>query len=312
MARAKEGVRGETGDFNQNRLHRLLKLIRLLRTGSRPGIRELSQLLDTGERSVYRYLRLLESSGFILVKEEEGGYWIAGNEVSDTFTHEEAQLILKALEVAFPDRDEAHVIAAKLNVHAGGDSMANWIAEAGRMRVLGQISEAITNGRRILLKGYQSANSNSISDREVEPIQFTGEHAFLSAFEVVTACNKVYRIDRIAEVEVLEVPISRASEHRVQAPDVFGFALDLDASNYRIQLDMSLQAGLFLRSEAPLTAPYLVPHEATGRWRLDVVVADYRPTVRFVLPFLGSDGVRVLGDARFIDQVEQARKGVAG
>lgn len=307
---ARSGSQASGGDFNQNRLHRLLLLIRVLRSGDRHTISHLAKRLETGERSVYRYLRLIEDVGFGVKKDADGGFYIEAEEVDHVFTSQEAELILQALRIAFPERDEVRAIAAKLNVFEPSNELARWIADAGVAQLLGQISEGITAQRRLLLKGYQSANSGTVSNRIVEPMELVGGHRFLAAFEVSSRANKYYRLDRIAEVEVLPVPISLSAQHRVHAPDVFGFALDLETAHKRIELSMTMQVALFLKAEAPLVAPHL-KHEG-DRVLLKVVVADYRPAVRFVLPFLNDVGVEVLGDAQFRAEVERARQGFAG
>lgn len=302
----------QTADFNQNRLHRLLQLIRMLRSDRRWTIRDLGQVIGTGDRTVYRYLRLLESLGFAVLKDEAGAFYIAGDSGSELFTPEEAALVLKALHAAFPDRPEVAIISAKLkSVGELGDA-AQWIADAGNAVVMRCIGEALAGRRRLLLHGYASANSGTVRDRVVEPLELVGGNAFLAAYEVADGKNKYFRLDRIASVTVLDEPIAEVEHHRVHSPDVFGFALDFAAADKRVQVELSVQAALFLKAEAPLTGPHLVRDEATGRVKLDVLVADYRPAVRFVLPFLNSDGVRVLGDARFAEAVEAAQRQVAG
>jgi proteasome accessory factor C len=299
-------------NFNQNRLHRLLQLIRLLRGDRRWTIRDLGQIIGSGDRTVYRYLRLLESLGFAVLKDEAGAFYIAGDSASELFTPEEASLVLQALHAAFPNRPEVASISAKLKfAHEQGDA-AQWIAEAGNAVVLRRIGEALEGRRRLLLHGYASANSGTVRDRVVEPLELVGGNAFLAAYEVADGTNKYFRIDRIAEVTVLEEPMTEVEHHRVHSPDVFGFALDFATADKRVQVDMSAQAALFLKAEAPLTGPHLVRDEGTGRVKLNVLVADYRPAVRFVLPFLNTDAVRVLGDARFAEAVEAAQRQVGG
>lgn len=302
---AKSSTSG-TAEFNQNRLHRVLQLIRLLRSDRHLTMAELSAALESGERSVYRYLKLLEEVGFTVMKDVDGGVFITGEELRDVFTREEALMIHTALQAAFPGDDRVAQIAHKLDLFEPQQEVASAIAQAGRARVLGRISEAMQAGKRVLLKGYQSANSNTISNREVEPVEFIGGHTFISAFEVASGRNKYYRLDRMADVEVLDAPISEVALHEVHAPDVFGFALDLNVASRRIQLELSLQAALFLKAEVPLVGPHLVAAANRQRMALDVVVADYRPAVRFVLPFVQDGSIEVLGDAGFKEAVDQA------
>lgn len=300
MAKLNEG-----GGFNQNRLYRVLQLIRLLRSDRRMNMAGLSAAMETGERSVYRYLKMLEEVGFTVMKDEAGGVFIAGEEIREVFTQEESAMIHAALQAAFPGDRRAGQIAQKLDLFDPNHEVVGAVVEAGRARVLARIAQAMQEGRRLILKGYQSANSNSVSDREVEPVEFVGGHTFVSALEVASRRNKYYRLDRIADVEVLEVPMSLVEWHEVHAPDVFGFALNLEAAVRRVRMELSLQAALFLKAEAPLVGPHLKRTAGKVLLELDVVVADYRPAVRFVLPFVQDGSVKVLGDPGFVAAVEE-------
>lgn len=311
MARSRKGDnKANSQEFNQNRLFRLLQLIRLLRSERELTMKDLAQILETGERSMYRYLRLLESVGFEVVRSREGFIRLEGQEIRDVFTEKEAALIQEAIRAVFPGEKMAESIARKLDVFGQINALAHPISQAGHAQILAKISEGIATGKRIVLKGYHSANSNTISHRIIEPIGFVGSHAFVAGLEVDSARNKFYRMDRISGVEVLEEPISMQHEHVERVPDVFGFALEPDAERKRIRLDMSLKAALFLKSEAPLAASKLVLDDTGKRMLLDAEVADYRPAVRFVLPFLGTQDLEVLGDDGFKAALE--RKGGAG
>ena len=256
MARMrKAGNKSNSQEFNQNRLFRLLQLIRLLRSERELTLKDLAQILETGERSMYRYLRLLESVGFEVIRSKEGVIRIAGQEIRDVFTEKEAALIQGAIRAAYPGEKMAESISRKLDVFGQINALVHPIAQAGHAQILGRISEGISMEKRVVLKGYHSANSNTISHRIIEPIGFVGAHAFVAGLEVATGRNKFYRVDRISGVEVLEEPISRKAEHVERVPDVFGFALEPGAAMKRVRLDLSLKAALFLKAEAPLAAP---------------------------------------------------------
>jgi len=61
------------------------------------------------------------------------------------------------------------------------------------------------NKEQVLLKKYQSINSESITDRIVEPFGFTENYQTVMAYEPATQKNKTYNIDRIGSVEPLGI-----------------------------------------------------------------------------------------------------------
>jgi hypothetical protein len=124
---------------------------------------------------------------------------------------------------------------------------------------------------------------------------------------------RYFRIDRIADVEVLDTPMRFSSRHTAPPPDLFGFALHPKppalgrkptkpthpSAPPAIHLDLSMRAMLFLRSEYPLSAAYITPALEPERYTVKAPVADYRPAVRFIQG-LEPGHVRVLGDANLI------------
>jgi hypothetical protein len=86
-----------------------------------------------------------------------------------------------------------------------------------------QISIAIIEGQQLLIKNYTSANSQTVSDRIVEPMCFTDDYESISAFEVKTKQNKYFNIERMAEVEVLDSKMKYEKHHEFYKPDIFGF-----------------------------------------------------------------------------------------
>lgn len=88
---------------------------------------------------------------------------------------------------------------------------ADSLFKAHLAKIVEQISVAIIEGKQLLIKGYSSANSQSVSDRLVEPTCFTDNYDAVSAFEIKTRLNKYFNIERMASVEVLETPMKHES-----------------------------------------------------------------------------------------------------
>ncbi|MBL7139125.1 MAG: hypothetical protein ISS17_10175, partial [Bacteroidales bacterium] len=59
---------------------------------------------------------------------------------------------------------------------------------------------AIVQKHRVILRGYHSANSNIISDRGVEPFQFTLNYGYIWCYETESRENKLFKTVRISQV----------------------------------------------------------------------------------------------------------------
>lgn len=285
-------------------LGRALRLMRMMRRPPRRNVQEYMDLLDVSRRTIYRYIRSLKELGFQVNMDEERNYFIAGEELKDPFTNEEARLLMTALEAMAPGHDLASSIRRKLNLFSEQEEALDALMQANKDQIITRLSDAIFRRKQAVLKGYHSANSNTTSDRLVEPLEFVSNLACVSAFEVATRQSKYFRLDRIMGVEVTEEPMRFRKQHEFTFPDMFGFALRDDESGLaRIQLDLSLKAMLFLRSEYPLSIPYLSRAADPERFLLEGPIADRRPAVRFIRGFQDPDDVRVVGDEELVELV---------
>ncbi len=158
------------------------------------------------------------------------------------------------------------------------------------------LSYAIQHKRQVVLRGYYSANSQTQSDRRVEPQCFTDNFATLSAYEPTSGTNKYFRVERISAVEVLPDAMEHEEKHAYFKPDVFGFQGQHES--LQVEWTMTLRASLLLQEEYPMSRALVVPANEPGRYRFSATVYSYKGPGRFVLGFLddvdvtGSDGFR--------------------
>ena len=157
------------------------------------------------------------------------------------------------------------------------------------------LSYAIQHKRQVVLRGYYSANSQTQSDRRVEPQCFTDNFATLSAYEPTSGTNKYFRVERISAVEVLPDAMEHEEHHAYFKPDVFGFQGQHEP--LQVEWTMTLRASLLLQEEYPMSRALVVPADEPGRYRFSATVYSYKGPGRFVLGFL--DDVDVLGSDGF-------------
>jgi proteasome accessory factor C len=65
--------------FNQNRIYRLFQLINYLKARPAKTVRSIETILDTSERTVFRYLDLLKDLGFNIERDSNNKLFIAAS-----------------------------------------------------------------------------------------------------------------------------------------------------------------------------------------------------------------------------------------
>ena len=264
---------------NQNRILRVFKLITLLKTFPAKTIKRLSQSLEISERSCYRYMDLLTELGFEVGKDEHNKFFLKADQIVEPFTKEESHLIQEVLTVSVKNNPLVASIKAKLPSLEESNILANNIVIGHLSKLVSQINESILNKTQINIIKYQSASSESISDRLVEPIGFTSNYQYLCAFEVESQQNKYFKIERMGSIENLTKIAKFQKQHKLLNPDVFGF--NDSGEKFPIKLKMSMRAMLWLKDDYPETAPF-IKEDSDGNWKLAVEVNSMDPVNRIV------------------------------
>ena len=292
--------------FNQNRIYRVFQLINYLKAKPAKSVRSVMQFLDTSERTVYRYLDMLKDLGFKIERDSGNRIWIATNGNSDVipFTDQEADYLEKLIKTTGKSTKIAESVLQKIRLSSELQSGANLLFKAHLGHIVEQISIAIIEGRQLLIKNYTSANSQTISDRIVEPMCFTDDYESVSAFEVKTKQNKYFNIERMAEVEVLDSKMKYESFHEFHKPDIFGF--QGKSLNKEIEIQMSMRASIVLKEEYPMSIPYIKHIPDTNLYSFNAKVQSFQAPGRFVLGFL--EDVKVVGSKDFIRYINRIIK----
>jgi proteasome accessory factor C len=284
--------------FNQNRIYRVFQLINYLKAKPAKSVRNIMRFLDTSERTVYRYLDMLKDLGFTIERDSSNRISITVNGNSDIvpFTEQEADYLEKLIKTVGKSTKIADSVLQKVRHSSELKVGANLLFKAHLGQIVEKISIAIIEGRQLLIKNYTSANSQTISDRIVEPMCFTDDYESVSAFEVKTKQNKYFNIERMAEVEVLDSKMKYEQLHEFYKPDIFGF--QGKSLNKVVEIQMSMRASLVLKEEYPMSIPFIKNLPDTDRYYFKAEVQSFQAPGRFVLGFL--EEVNVVGSKDFI------------
>ena len=158
--------------------------------------------------------------------------------------------------------------------------VASHLVNAKNSKVIEKLALAISNQEQVYLKKYQSINSETITDRLIEPFGFTENYTTVMAYEIASAKNKTFHLDRITASEFNNRGFMFEEKHEKQIPDAFGFSFQ--GEQHEVELDLSLKAYLLLKDEYPLTIPYIKYNPKSDLYELKIQVNDLKPIQRFM------------------------------
>ncbi len=284
---------------NQNKILRVLQLITLLKKEPAKSIRFLAGILESTDRTVYRYLDLVKELGFELHKDHNNKFQILGNEEHHpiSFSNEEVSLLRDLVLSTGKDNKLKDSLLKKIYLQSELATQGNHILKANLGRLVEKINYSISEKKRVLLKGYHSINTQSISDRVIEPISFTDNYNSICGFEVETKSNKYYNLERITDVIQLDEPQEFKESHQLDEMDVFGFS-NKNGEKFIVELSISLRAYILLKEEYPKIEKFVKKEKYSERYFVKVEVNNPKPISRFILGL--NEEIEVLGSNSYL------------
>jgi proteasome accessory factor C len=278
----------------QARLLRLFQIIAVLKS-AHLTIKQLAERFNTSERTIYRYLNLLEEADFLVEQDFQGRYFIVTSDDDPDqaqFSIEETKYIKQLIQSGTADNPLKNTLLKKLALNSEIDSMPRLFVKARIGKLVEELAEAIRHKKQVVLRSYHSANSNEIRDRLVEPIHFGDNYQSVMCLDTEDKVCKQFKLDRIGEVIKLQKDFQHEALHQKTQTDIFGFTGD---ANTWITLKLTLRSYLLLREEHPLAIPYTQKLE--DGYQFHGPVANYEGAGRFVLGLI--DEVKIIEPVSF-------------
>jgi len=159
-------------------------------------------------------------------------------------------------------------------------------------RNVANLKNAIATKSMARLCGYSSPHSASVSDRIVEPFLLMNNGQDVRCHELKSHQNKTFKVARMSEVEVLDVPWIHETKHKQVYTDVFMFSGE---ERHRVTIALGQLSRNLLVEEYPEAERYITLKGGHSVFRADVV--SFRGVGRFVLGLY--DDIEILGDDDF-------------
>jgi len=270
--------------MDQPKFERMLRLMRLLSGNVTYSIDELADKLEMSERTIYRYIDTFKAAGFA-VEKLYGNIYRLTSLNDDTldlsklvyFSEEEAAIVNNMIDGL--DNTNALKIGLKRKLAAVYDStsIASFIDRRSNTANVQALSDAIKSKSKVILHNYESSNSGQVRDRFVEPFAFTTNYVDTWCYDLEDGRNKIFRISRMGEVEVLLKAWTEEAKHHLQPADAFR----LHGTNaIHIRLRLSQRAKNLLLEEYPLAEKSV--HKEKGEWIFDGYIHAMQGAGRFV------------------------------
>ena len=267
--------------LNQHKILRVLQFIAFLEQEPSKTVVQLASLLDTTERTVYRYLDLVKECGFDVQRDKINRFYIVNERNSGVrFTSEESDYLKQLVLTCGQKSKLKDTVLSKIYLSSDTTIVAGHLINAKNGKIVERLSAAIANKEQVILKKYQSINSESITDRVVEPFGFTDNYSTVMAFEPSSLKNKTFNIDRIAAVAFNNQKCQFEENYEQQLLDAFGFAFS--GQKYPIHLELPLKQYLLLKNDFPMTAPHFKFNAKKELYELNIEVNDLTPVERFL------------------------------
>ena len=271
--------------MDQPKIERMLRLMKMLSGNTNYTIDELGKKLGISYRSIYRYIDTFKASGFVVEKLYGNVYSIGKMPKSYVdlknliyFTEEEAYIVNSLINSLDSTNLLKSNLKKKLSAVYNCTSIINYVQKPQVSENVEMLGEAIRNGKKVILKAYESASSHEISDRFIEPYEFTTNCIDVWGYDLEKNENKIFKISRISKVVVLEDSWSNEDKHQKNKTDCFRMS---GFKQIPIKLDLSIRAKNLLLEEYPLAEQDL--KKVDDNWILETLVCDLAGVGRFVI-----------------------------
>ena len=282
----------------------MLRLMKMMSGNTNYTIEELASKLGMSYRSVYRYIDTFKASGFVIEKLQKNVYKVGKMPRSHVdmskliyFSEEEAYLVNSMIDGLHPTNQLKIDLKKKLSAIYSCTSIANYVHSEDTVSNIQELEKAVREKKKVILKAYESANSKGVSDRFVEPFEFTTNCIDIWGYDLEKKECRVFKISRISSVVILEDYWTNEDKHQKSKTDCFRMS---SFEQTPVKLELSLRAKNLLLEEYPLAQADL--KEIDGKWILDTMVSNMAGVGRFVIGL--ADEVKIIDSPALVEYIK--------
>lgn len=271
--------------MDQPKIGRLLRLMVMMTGNTNSTIEDFAYSLKTTMRTVYRYIGTIRSSGFVVEKVRSNIYRLGKLPRGSVdfskliyFSEEEAYIINSLIQNIDNTSQLKRNLQKKLAAIYEHVIPAEIICDKTMSVKVETLGNAVFHKKKVILKNYESANSDNTRDKFIEPFDFSTNYIDICGYDLEKEENRVYKVSRIGEVIMTEEKWSHENDHKKIKTDCFRMNGEAEIP---VKLNLSLRAKNLLVEEYPLAEKDLIIKD--GHWTLETIVHDLAGVGRFVM-----------------------------
>ena len=294
--------------MNQPKVVLELRLMKMLQNNSTLTIDEIAARLEVVPRTIYRYIDTLKESGFTVINIKGDIYNLVEMPQPSPefdklvyFSDEESYLVNNLIDALSPTNALKAGLRKKLAVIYDNTGIEGFVDRKSNAAHVAKLRKAAQEKKMVILHNYESANSNVVRDRLVEPFGFTNDFIEVWAYDTESNSNKLFKVQRIGEVEITELAWEYEISHRKQGRDIFRMT---GYVNSRVRMQLSVRAKNLLIEEYPLAEKEITRDGSF--WILDTVVNDFAGICRYYVGLISK--IKVLEGDDFLEYVRAYMK----
>lgn len=271
--------------MDQPKIERLLRLMKMMSGNINYTIDELADKLGTSYRSIYRYIDTFKESGFVVEKLHSNVYKLGKMPRTYVdlknliyFSEEEAYIVNSLINSLDSTNMLKTNLKKKLSAVYGSTSIINYVQKKELAEHIELLGQAIREKKRVILKSYESSHSHEVSDRFIEPFEFTTNCIDVWGYDLEKKENRVFKISRIGRVSLLDDSWCNEERHEKSKTDCFRIS---SFKQSRVKLELSIMAKNLLIEEYPLAEKDI--RKEGDKWILETMVSGMEGVGRFFL-----------------------------
>lgn len=289
---------------DQEKIYRVLKIIEFLTQNRFYSIERLMEQFDISRATAYRYLNLLEALNYDLIKNEKG-FKISGINQGNTFTDEHKKIITSLIR-AIPKQSLAHqeiLYKLKYDAHIKTPDIIRF---ENKFQMASQLITCCKTKTPVTLKNYKSTNiANLPKDRRVIALDFIEHKLSLIAFEIENKEVKLFKVDRMDSIEVIEEDIN-IDITKIKLPSIDNFDW-LGYEKHKVELLLTDLAAQVIKEEYPNTEKQITRHsDPKYKYKYRDTLSGYTAISRFIAGLYKE--IRIVKDEALIKRVKERMK----
>jgi predicted DNA-binding transcriptional regulator YafY len=202
----------------------------------------------------------IQAAGFQLNKDERHRYAFVlekpYQQLKDLlhFSEEDQSLLYQAIDSLPTNTERQQKLKQKLSSLYDFRQLGHAYLRKPYLTKVDALLQAQAEKKQVILSGYRSSNSNTISDRQVEPFHVSPPDDTVQTYDTDKKTVNHFRISRISRVKILDEPWQNEGHHNIRLTDPFRIV-----GNDQIMVQLRMQIGAYneLTERYPLTKGYI-------------------------------------------------------